>query len=341
MQTKKFFAFGLILSAIFFVFNACTKQENEITTSSAATTSGIAQMKVENGRIAFKNSDEFFKLASEITNKPEEELDAWEKQVGFNSLRKELHQFYTDDKELTSDLKKLENFNFPNGHLSLLNAKGECLICDTIVVYLDGFKHFVPNKDENMLANIRSNPRVSQLKGTAGGKILPSPQVTSNSLITLGSNQIVATYQKQFQSQMYQGSSSVGPKKFIHELVSWAESRWPADFYFHAKLFVRSKLEYNSRGTWKEAGEYRRITYSMTSVYSLVGTSVSGTTNSASPNPFVLARWGYEILINEQYVDAYSYTWNVSVTGTISQIMDGDVQANFWQSPVSPSVSLW
>jgi hypothetical protein len=362
MQTKKFFAFGLLLSAILFVFNACTKQENEISAASAALSSSIPQMKVENGRIAFKNSDEFFKFSTDVTNKSEEELNAWEKQIGFNSLRKELRQFYSNDKDLTTGLQKLEDFNFPRGHLSILNEKGECLVGDTIVLYLDGLKHFIPNKDEKMLSAIRSNPSVSKIKSIAGGKVsIDAPrnnEITSRWVTAWGGNQIDARYQFPFTSQTYQGSSSVGPKKFVHELVTWQESTgynplFSGLVYYHSKLFVRSKLEYKSKNTWKEAGEYRRINYNLSAAYTVSGDgvntntqggnnghwSISGTKLLVNTGQYELRRLAYELLIYEFNTASFtSTTWNINVTGNIGQIMDGDAQVNYYQNTVNP---LW
>ena len=344
MLNKSIFKAAMLIFAANFLFNACTKQENENVTSSAAQISGITQMKVENGRIAFKNSDEFFKFTTDITTKSEEQLNSWEKQIGFSSLRKELHELYLGDQQLSSDLQKLEDFNFPRGHLSVLNSKGECLIGDTIVLYLNGLKHFIPNKDEKMLADIRNNPSLSKVKGVAGGKILPNSQTTTSSLVTLGANQLDARYQKQFTSQKYQGNNSVGPKKFVHELVAWSETS--NSLYFHAKLFVRSKLEYNSNGTWKQAGEYRQITYNMYATYTLNGfdafgnpSSVSGSQSLVSTGPYELRRFEYELLIRDiNFGSTGPFSWSTEVSGNIAQIMDGDVQANYWQSSGSP---LW
>jgi hypothetical protein len=343
MLNKSIFKAAMLIFAANFLFNACTKQENENIMSSAAPTVGINQVKVENGRVAFKNSEEFFKFTTDVTNKSEEDLNVWENQMGFKSLRNTLHQSYLSDKDLNNDLQKLENFNFPRGHLSVLNEKGECLIGDTIVLYLDGFKHFIPNKDENLLDAIRNNPSVSKIKGIAGGKVQPNAQATS-SLVTLGSNQLDARYQWQFTSQFYQGNSSVGPKKFVHELVAWSETA--NGLFFHAKLFVRTKLEYKSRNTWREAGEFRRITYNMFATYTLNGydiwgnpSSISGSTSLVNTGSFELRRFAYELLIIDiNFGSAGPFYWSTEVSGNIAQIMDGDVQANFWQSTGSP---LW
>jgi hypothetical protein len=339
MLNKSIFKLAMFIFAVTFLFNACTKQENEISTSSAAPTLGIELMKVENGRIAFKNSDEFFKFTTEITNKSEDELNSWEKQIGFKSLRNTLHQLYLTGKDLSTDLQKLEDFNFPNGHLSALNEKGECLVGDTIVFYLNGLKHYVPNKDEKLLANIRNNPSLSKIKGFAGGSIVPNAQSNTSS-ITMGSNQIRADYQQPFTSQFYQGSPSVGPKKFVHELVSWSET--PNGLSgFHVKLFVRSKLEYKSNNSWREAGEYRRITYNLSATYTLSACSFieSGNKSLVSIGSYELGRWGYELIIRDTNFGASCPpSWTTTVSGDISQIMDGDVQANYWQSSGSP---LW
>ncbi len=349
MFNKSIFKTAMLIFAANFLFNACTKQENENTSSSAATIVGIEQMKVENGRIAFKNSAEFFKFTTDITGKSEDELNSWEKQIGFKSLRKELLDIYLSDNEPSSELKQFEDLHFPVGHLSVLNENGECLIGDTIILYSNGIKHFVPNKDEQMLEAIRTNPSVSKFKGTAGGKVIE--ENTPSSLVTLDGNAFDARHQFQFTSQTYLGQTSQGPKKFVHELSSFAECNDPWCNSVSSKLSLRIKFEYRScprfrSCTWRPASEYRFVTYNFTCTSQFFGSFPSGLpfSNTFAQTLSFVSQPGLRVNSEISMILAQGGTltqgpthWDATVDGTITQIMDGDVQSNKFIN----SGSLW
>jgi hypothetical protein len=76
--------FGFLIGLI--VFGSCLKDEtNELTTADRILNG--KEFVVHDGILTFKNSEIFQKITNDLLNKNGEELTAWERQIGFTSLR--------------------------------------------------------------------------------------------------------------------------------------------------------------------------------------------------------------------------------------------------------------
>lgn len=229
------------LIATLFCLNSCKKEgsDEKLITSKA-------DVSVEGDRIAFSNSKALNATLNDLKNKSVNYLDSWEDSKNFSSLRR--------DTGVNADL---EAFGFPQFYSTFINVKGEYLIGDTIVWYHNGFKHMVPNRDEDLLSKIKINPGISKIKYEAGTTLISQQEMKEESYsrnsakgkvmqVTLGNGDIDARYQKHFYTD---GGSLRG---IVFEIQNYVE-QGPIGYNSH--LITRIKQMWKGGSKWKPAGE--------------------------------------------------------------------------------------
>lgn len=123
------------------------------------------EVKVVNNRLVFSDERSFLKIRDGLWQKKPQELDDWEKNHAFVSVRK---LPVMSEKDTIPNLK--EEFGFPESYATLINTKGEYQIGDKIYWFNKGFKYQVESEDE--LKKVKKNPNICLAKFTAGVRLI-------------------------------------------------------------------------------------------------------------------------------------------------------------------------
>jgi hypothetical protein len=238
-MSKLKLSFKLLLFTLI-VFSSCKKSEENTVITQPKTT-----VSIQNGRVKFSSTLELNSTLELLKNKSTKYLNNWEDQVGIKSLRR--------DTNMSEDL---ENFHFPELLLTIINHNGEYMVNDTIIWYNKGYKHYIPNKDENQLSKIKQNPALSKIKFPAGATLIPLNEVVKSNVplneskvkitsVTMTNGSIDARYQKEF----YNDYGNL--RKIIFELYHYTEQ---GPVGYNSYLYTRIKQEYKGKN-WAPAGE--------------------------------------------------------------------------------------
>jgi hypothetical protein len=347
MQTNKFFAiiFASTLGTLIFL-NSCNKpSESSNDTVLPATTATATALQVKNGRLAFKDSEQFWNQVITLSKLSSEEASKWESNYTYKSLRKELDD-YNQKEERNDILADLNAFNFPQGLSAILNENGECVIGDSLVWYNNGKKHFIPNLDEAALSTIKQNPSQSQIFNFAGSKIEHQTPLDIRT-VCMGINALDARHQMAFT----QRAPAAGSRKFVHEIVSFTEygraciSSGCTPYSIKSTLTLRIKMEWKGSGGWKPAGERRDISWNVNGTISLpnLNDPFGNPLNINSP----FNQTGNEQVTGNRNVLLFNFTGVSSnpptslcatVNGSIIQHVTGDIAANTFNNSGFP---LW
>ncbi|WPU96595.1 hypothetical protein SNE25_13815 [Mucilaginibacter sabulilitoris] len=239
---KKTLIFSLAFAGLLSVSLFSCKKDNNIANKDTADLSK-AQVTNANGRLVFKDSQALNQTINELMNKDPESLVKWEKSLNFNSLRSD-----------STAASSFESFGFPDFYTSIINNKGEYMIGDTIVYFNNGYKHLIANKDEALLAKIKSNPSLSTLKFKAGNQVIYKSAVEgslSTQSVGLANGQIDARYQYQF----LRNGDNNSKRKLVFEIQNYVEGN---PFAYICYVHTRIKQEYlggNKPNNWLPAGE--------------------------------------------------------------------------------------
>jgi hypothetical protein len=349
MKKIKFFVW--VLWALVF-FEACKKPDFDTTISdNPERVVERSELRVEQGRLVFNDFEHFLQVAEQLDGLSEEELDQWEHSKGIASLRSALKQYYADSSELIDEkLEGLASFNFPKTFQSLINTDGECRLGDDLIWYHDGLKHYVPNADEALLAQIKTNPALSAITAKAGATTEDVASETNR--VTLGANSLDARHQWEFWQYSYYGYPNRGRRKYVHEIVTYSEQNTlyeickkkgcykcevelcPVSYYFYSTAFVRIKMEWRGK-RWRPAGENREILYNLALEGILRvwdgGALVYTNTNSYfASRPLFIGRDTYVTIASFSgsgptwISDGLFIRWELDVSGNIQQRVVGD-----------------
>jgi hypothetical protein len=206
--------------------------------------------QAKNGRLVFKNSFDFLQATRFAQKQILESMRTLQQQAGYQSL----YQY-----KLKADENGFNLSDFPVGYADILNEKGEVQVGDTLVCYAaDGFKYFIPNGDENLLASIKTNPAAIPLKYEYRPKQVGLPNSpwnlknTKQTQLTFSPNTIDARYQKEYRVNADAGSR----RKIVYEMAFYRDNWFAYSSYVSQ---TKLKLEYWSNGSssWQPAGEVR------------------------------------------------------------------------------------
>ena len=196
--------------------------------------------QAKNGRLVFKNSFDFLQATRFAQKQALANMLKFQQQAGYKSL----YQYKINTEENGFNLS-----DFPVGYAAILNEKGEIQVGDTLVCYAaDGFKYFIPNGDEKLLASIKTNPAAIPLKYEYRPKQvgLPnSPWNLKNSkqtqLTRFYPNTIDARYQRAYRVNGDAGSR----RKIVYEMAFYRDNWFAYSSYVSQ---TKLKLEYWSNG---------------------------------------------------------------------------------------------
>jgi hypothetical protein len=344
MKKMKFLCCSLLVVAL---LSGCKKDLDTAAQDVAENkTSNVVEryeLRVENGRLVFNDFEHFLEVSESLDGLSEEELTHWEDQRGIKSLRGALQTYYADPNEpLDENLEDMANFRFPRSFQALLNADGECRLGDFLVWYHKGLKHHVPNADEARLTQIKADPSLSDDTAEAGASVAKVESQTSR--VSLGANQVDARHQKEFWQYSYYGQPIQGHRKYVHELVTYTETRKICKECYYAgytKASINVKLEWRGK-RWRPAGEDRRISYNLQ--YS-ASCTVSGWPGTVTQNgtviqaPYIGKDREIILLVRRFHTDYKpKVTWSIDVRGNIQQHVVGDAPGNLWNNVGNP---LW
>lgn len=329
----------VIICATLFLFISCKRQVvpnlNEVQSS----------IKVENGRLAFKSTQDYINTLDYLFKMNDKTLDEWEAKYNFSSIRKYFNASFDANNKI---LNSFENAS-PSWQATL-NTNCEVLIGDTIVWFNGGIKHYIPNKNEALLQSIKRNPANSRFTSEYSIKLQDKKKAQVAERIIIGSNTLDARWQKKI--TYYKGSMNVnaGERKYVHEIVTSTQGFGctPQFCDTYSQINLRVKLEYrDSRGNYPPAGEYRSVTLNIVSTdayyrpsYFLTSPWFAGTTY-INEGPIItngnLVR-GIASGYGPNY-SGYPAVWDVDISGSIYHyILDDALLSNRWNNEAYP---LW
>jgi hypothetical protein len=131
-----------------------------------------------------------------------------------------------------------------------------------------------------------------------------------------------------------------GNRKYVVEMVGFIVSN---DRY----LRMRIKLEWKGSGSWKPAGESRSISVAITSYANFISNNLTGVYLVGPNQSFNFSSTTSSIL--ELPIAAFDVTgginyssyWALTLYGTITMQIVGDVPANIWTLSGDSSNPLW
>lgn len=320
-----------LLTSLFLTFTACKKD--------AVPTAPVPDVQensvsVENGRLAFKTADDFYKYIDAV--KPEASGKA-----GFHSLYAAFNEAYGKpgiEPRLSPTLSDLTKFKFPASFLATLNEKGEVKIGDEIIWYHNGAKYFIPSGKANEIESLKRTPEAIE-------KSLPVASAKLNARTTLGIDALDARHQREF----WQVSSQWGEgwRKFVHEIDTYRDPYYqpfPGITGFNAYVYLRIKMEWKGCCDWNPAGETRDVQINISGSATIQGTTSPYGSYTTGPtfnhNISTTTSQNYEVLL-AKYVGlgtVDSGSWQVDVNGSIYQYVQQDSPANAW---TNSGIPLW
>lgn len=307
-----------------------------------------SSIKVENGRLSFISTKDYIKTLDLLFKMDEKSFENWDVNSGISSLRKYFKSFYNP---ADSVLNSFENAS-PTMQATL-NTNCEVLIGDTIVWYNQGIKHFIPNKNEQLLKQIKNFPSQSEFKSDYS--ILPTGQKENNKSgrTIIGSNNVDATWQNRFTYFKGNLNTNAGERKYVHEIYTTTQgiACRPGSCDTYSEVSLRIKLEYrDSRGRYYPAGETRRITLNLTSYDAQYRSSGSLVAPFYAGNNFVNGVfltsgdlvWRIANGRGPNY-SGYPAQWSIDISGSIyHEITDAAIQfgtnTSAWNNEAYP---LW
>lgn len=219
----------------------------------------------------------------------------------------------------------------------MLNKDSEVEINDSIVWLNNGNLYAFSKLDELNLMTLKNKLEKCKIIGSFKVSVINNKLLKT---ISMGiNNSLDARNQKTFVQQYYQPCGGIrqsvnGDRKYVHELYT-IQITDPLG-YSTTELHLRIKLEYKGSKYWKPAGENRTININVSGIalYS------QGVTNISTPYSLVknyTCSGDRDEPIIYQAVNGSGASWQVSMSGTIFQIVNGDVTTNGWYN----SGTLW
>lgn len=190
--------FSTLLIGFACALNSCSK-EQDVQLASHNTTAR-ADVQVINGCLVFRDQKVFEQVRKELQQKAflkegDRQLDAWEKNMHFTSLRsaatsERVHLEQLDLQGQSAPAHTLmDGFGFPDSYATLISPSGEYQIGTKIYWFHDGFKYEAGSRIE--LNFIKLNPSLAKHKAKAGSELIKhTAKYTSASLTQHGSGDL-------------------------------------------------------------------------------------------------------------------------------------------------------
>jgi hypothetical protein len=313
---------------------SCSKKAEDV----AVKPNSIALPDIKNGRLSFASSADFSQYLRKLSQEKQEDLEKLTTDSKFVSLYKTLNAYAGKDETLTPELEALNTLDLPNFLSTVLNQHGEVQIGDSISWFSNNKQFFIHQKDAGRLEDLKRNPGIDTRSLPAyAEKISHSRQVHIElSGISDAGNIGDGKWQHEFVAQ-YPNS---GNRKYVVEMVGFIVSN---DRY----LRMRIKLEWKGSGSWKPAGESRSISVAITSYANFISNNLTGVYLVGPNQSFNFSSTTSSIL--ELPIAAFDVTgginyssyWALTLYGTITMQIVGDVPANIWTLSGDSSNPLW
>lgn len=298
----------ILLFSLTGLFFSCEKNDLQEVETNPVSTERITQIN------SYKSYEDFMEAYSQYAKTDTETLE----EISFYKIE--------DD-----------NLEYSPALQAILNDDHQVIIDNKLILFKEG-KFYEVDNDGN------KNPK--EIGGVTTNKI----SSTINQIDTKGT--VAISNQWAFNKQRHQincnpGGPIEGPSprrfKYVHE--AYAQEMWIGLFYQY-ELYLRVKLEYNSTGSrWRLSGEIREININLSNSSYLLD-------NAGRPiiQNFNIPRVIGNISFNgscasHQTILLTEYTglvapvstigWDVTVNGTITEKMKGDIEANRWTDQVN------
>lgn len=330
---------AVLAAGLLFTFTACKKE--------AATTEQVAPetsntVAVQNGRLAFKSTEEFYKYIDAATTDT--------KAANFKSLYAALREAQAPGKEpnLSATLQDLDKFNFPTSFLATLNENGEVKVGDEIIWYHDGVKYFIPASSEANLAAIKQNPKAIEKNIPSFTKQVGVDHSQANGRSTLDIKGLDAKHQWPF----FPRNGGVGlvgsDRKYVHEIYGSFDGYYdalPGIKGYKAYLILRLKMEWKGSKGWNaNASEERTENISVTGDATLPGISnglgqyTLGPTFNVNESRVTRENWDKTLVAYTGYGTLTNNNWSLEIRGTITSTFSGADDSGRWANIGDP---LW
>ncbi|MFL5349108.1 MAG: hypothetical protein ACJ8AT_30275 [Hyalangium sp.] len=316
----------------------------------------VSKVSIKNGRLVFENDEAFHETIAHLDKMDERELEAWEARLKIESYQERFKTLGRNNEAGELSAADEEFFKFPVSYRTVINVNGEVQVGDSILWYDNGNIYSVPSNDEALLQRIKENPSLATPKGKysiarLSEGVLGDSEVKSGQRVGID---MLGGLDARHQYEFYQYGDTGSKRKYVHELFSYTQVTWYPDGYsYNSNLYLRIKLEWRGRSSWKPAGETRNIKYSLDSSAVLCNMHVPPVTsqsqcgflytNSYITGDFVRSS-DLDVLMGT--ASSYQYTntgggnpyWSVEVSGSIYQHVQGDWPSNAWSNYGYP---LW
>lgn len=320
---------------LFFFLTSCEKEA----------LSNEENISVVNGRLVFSSSRQFEQTLGRVSKIEDEE----------KFRKKFLESEFTSLRSLVARTKS-DTFPFPSCYYNLLNSNLEYQVADTVYRYdmLERVKFAIPLKELDEFKNIDTKTRNKYIVARFQ---IDSPTTTNSKSgrVTMNGNALDGRHQKEFFQERYLENVVRGRRKYVHELMTYSERIIESGLVMRVKCYsyLLVKMEWMSSSGWKDAGEIRYVTLKINGDSHLSTTSdpvgwvdpVDLTTpvsnrKDFSFNTLAIASGVHKIELQRfSYISPYQdHYFNITVSGSIEQLVVGDLLSNSWNNTGNP---LW
>lgn len=331
--------------ALSLAFGGCSKHNDPI--ESVKVTENVPGLKVQADRLVFTDNNSFIQIQKALSSMNTHQLDSWEKQLGFHSLRS------LDITKQDPSTALMNTFGFPNQYATLISQQGEYQIGNRISWFHEGFRYVAHSEEE--LAAIKANPSVATERFSAGVKQANSliNISTENQGSTSAGNRVIRN------SDNTTGDAKYGNFEFILngdknsrrklnfssvlyvEYVGDKMEHGPQAFPYYTSIYINEYYEWYSRGNnrWYRCDDYPRFTtYNLSTTFSVQGTGYSGSggfnsggtwyysgvgqpisgTRNISLSGYGHSGGDYRTVVADTYIyliTSGGFTWDYEITG--------------------------
>jgi hypothetical protein len=272
MKTSYNLGWAALAVVLPLALSSCSKEQ--LTQSDTPVVVNQADVKVANGRVVFANLQAFTKVEASLGKMSFEELDQWEQNLKFTSLRKvadtqsrHLEQLQNTG-EPTAAFDLMQSFGIPTFYATAISPSGEYQIGDKIFWFHEGYKYEATSEQE--LAQIKQDPSAAKEKSWAGiqvvsKKALPvkggAPIFTTNAV----QSSLLECDDKYVSNTFNYDSDGGSQRRAIfgtHIFTEYINTTSGVGTW-HSIFYLRSKVDYYSSGrnAWYSADGSNRTTY--------------------------------------------------------------------------------
>jgi hypothetical protein len=274
----------------------------------------------QNGRLVFRNSQEYWETITYLFNHPEKEAKNL-----FETAKNPNFVALSTDMKANPEKRKSADLDFLSPPMKkLLNANQEIQIGDTLVWYANGQKYMVLQNDEKQLAALKQGTAKADLQFAATAPMQNPTDKKGNIATTQG--YISPGGVDETWSYIYSPSPSIGGQRKIRFVMATSVDRSGSSNYVW--VYTQIDIQYWSNGyqSWQQGGETMSMSINNLRMYTVAGGYVYSDTGSSGFNVNPLTRTGtgnqlavllhnksYSGYVNAIYVFLTSNSYNATV----------------------------